>query len=297
MRSGESSTPDASVVKNKQIYYRTECSQMRSLLLVALLLVIPGIALGKRAPSRTPVQSAAMASIVLVGTVTDIEKDPLVTTSAPDAQDRISFTIATVKVTDAIRGLKTETHVKVGYTPNARTPLNLSEKQDYLLFLTKHHSGNFYVLNFMSPPVPLTASTKTTVEDVKSVGKILADPAQALKAEKAEEKAFAAMVLIMHYRLSSESGVEQTTEALPLEISQSILQAMGGIDWTTTPQVGGFEIMPAFYQLGIVENDGWKIPEIKPGELGVTVLNKTFNEWLTGAGAKYQIQKFVPKVK
>jgi hypothetical protein len=270
---------------------------MRSLLLVALLLVVPSIALGKRAANRTPVQSAAVADVVLVGTVTDFDKDPLVATSAPGAADKISYTVATVKVTDAIRGLKTETHVKVGYTPNARTPLNLAEKQDYLLFLTKHHSGNFYVLKFMSPPVAIGAGSKTTVDEVKLVGKILADPAKALKAEKVEDKAFAAMVLIMHYRLSSESGVEQTTEALPLEISQSILQAMGGIDWTTTPQVGGFEIMPAFYQLGIVENDGWKIPEIKPGELGVTVLHKTFNEWLMGAGAKYQIQKFVPKVK
>ena len=270
---------------------------MRSLLLVTLLLVVPSIAVGKRAASRTPVQSAVVADVVLVGTVTDIEKDPLVTTSASGANDKISYTVATVKVTDAIRGLKTETHVKVGYTPNARTPLNLAEKQDYLLFLTKHHSGNFYVLNFMSPPVALTAGTKTTVDDVKSVGKILADPAEALKAEKAEDKAFAALVLVMRHRNPSESGAEQTLEAVPLEESQSILQALGAIDWTTTPQVGGFQFLQAFYQLGIVENDGWKTPEIKPGEQAVTVLHKTFKEWLTGAGAKYRIQKFVPKVK
>lgn len=270
---------------------------MRSLLLVVLLLVIPSIAVGKRAASRTPMQSAAVVGVVVVGTVTDIDKDPLVTTSAPGVEDKISFTVATVKITDAIRGLKTETHLKVGFIPNARTPLNLAEKQDYLLFLTKHHSDNFYVLNFMSPPVALTADTKATVEQVKSVGKILADPAKALKVEKAEDKAFAAMVLIMQYRSQSESGVEQTTEAVPLEESQTILQAMGAIDWTTTPQVGGFELMQAFYQLGIIENDGWKMPAIKPGEQAVAVLHKTFNEWLSGAGAKYQIQKFVPKMK
>ncbi len=270
---------------------------MRCLFLVALLLFIPGIALSKRAASRTPVQSAAVADVVLVGTVTDIDKDPLVAPSAPGAADKIAYTVATVQVTDAIRGLKTETHVKVGYTPNARTPLNLAEKQDYLLFLTKHHSGNFYVLNFMSPPVAIGAGSKTTVEDVKSVGKILADPAKALKAGKADDKAFAAMVLIMRYRSPSESGTEQTLEAVPLEESQSILQALGAVDLTTTPQDGGFQFLQAFYQLGLGETDGWKTPEIKPGEQAVTVLHKTFNEWLTGAGAKYQIQKFVPKVK
>ena len=269
----------------------------RCLFLAALLVLVPSVAVGKRAASRMPVQSAAVAEVVLVGTVTDIDKDPLEAASAPGATDKIAYTAATVKVTDAIKGLKTETHVKVGYTPSARSPLNLAEKQTYLLFLTKHHSGNFYVMNYMSPPQTLTADTKSTVDDVKAVGKIFADPEKALNADKAEDQALAALVLITSYRSPSESGAAQSLEAVPLVESQRILKALGAIDWGKSQQVGGFDCIQAIYRLGLGETHGWKQPAFKPGENGAAAMHAAFGMWLAGAGAKFQIQKYVVKAK
>ena len=270
---------------------------MRALFLLALLVLVPSVALAKRAPSRTPVQSAAVAEILLLGQVTEIDKDPVESESGPGTKDKIAYTIATVKVTEALRGLKTETHVKVGFMPSGRSPLNLVEKQDYLLFLTKHHSGNFYTMNFMSPPLAITADKKSTVDEVKAVGKILTDPAKALKAEKAEDKALAAAALIMHYRSPSDSGVEQILEAVPLAESQAILKAIDALDWTATPSVGGFEITRVFYQLAIGADAGWKQPEPKPGDDATAVLHKAYTDWLAGSGAKFQIQKYIAKKK
>ncbi len=270
---------------------------MRALFLASLLILVPSVASAKRAPGRTPVQSAAVAEFILLGHVTEFDKDPVEAESGPGTKDKIQYTMATVKVTEALRGLKTETHVKVGFMPSGRSPLNLVEKQDYLLFLTKHHSGNFYTMNSMSPPLAITKDTNPTVDEVKAVGKILADPAKALKAEKAEDKAFAAAALILHYRSPLESGVEQTLEAVPLAESQAILKAIGALDWTATPTVGGFEIIRTFYQLAIGADAGWKQPEPKPGDDTTAVLHKAYSDWLAGPGVKFQIQKFVAKKK
>ena len=269
---------------------------MRALILLVLLILVPSIASAKRAANRTPVQSAAVVSVILLGNVTEIDKDPVEAESGPGTKDKIQYTMATVKVTDALRGLKTETHVKVGYMPSGRSPLNLVEKQDYLLFLTKHHNGNFYTMNFMSPPLAITKDTNSTVDEVKAVGKILADPAKALKAEKAEDKALAAAVLILHYRSPLESG-EQMLEAVPLAESQAILKAIDALDWNATPTVGGFEITRTFYLLAIGADAGWTQPEFKPGDDATAVLHKAYTDWLAGPGAKFQIQKYAAKKK
>lgn len=267
----------------------------RSLFLAALLILVPSVAAGKRAPSRTPVQSAVTAEFILVGTVTEIAADAAMAESGPGTKTKVAYTVATVKVSDAIRGLKDTTHVKVGFLPNARSPLNLAEKGEYLLFLTKHHEGGFYVMNWMSPPLAVTADTKASVDGVKAVGKILADPAKALKAEKEEDRYLAGTVLVLHHLTMSEFGVAETTEALPLEESQSILKALAASDWGAAPQVGGFSVMSSFYRLGLTDKDGWKPPAVKPGEDAVSATHKAYKDWLAGPGAKYQIKKFVPK--
>ncbi len=270
---------------------------MKHVLLLIASLLAPAVALAKRAPSNVPAVSAATARVILLGTVTEIDKDPVEASSGPKTKDKVAYTVATVKVTDAIRGLKTETHIKVGMQPNARFGPQLLEKQEFLLFLTKHHSGNFYVLNWINPPLAITETTKGSVDEVKAIAKVLADPAKALKAEKAEDRAIAAVALILHYRTPSDAGTLQTTETLPLDESQAILKAYGGVDWSAAPQLGGFGMLRQFYTLGLTDEAGWKEPAIKPGENATVVFQKAYTDWLAGPGAKYRIQKFVPEKK
>ncbi len=267
----------------------------RLILFAALLMLAPSVAAGKRAPGNVPAASAATVGTVLVGTVTEIDKDPVSVASAPGAKDTVAYTVATVKVTDAIRGLKSETHVKVGFQPSRRGGTNLDEKQTYLFFLSKHPVGNFYVMDWMNAPLPINEASKASVEQVKAIAKILGDPDKALEAKKPEDRALAAMVLILHHRTPSATGVAQTTEALPLAESQAILKAYGAVDWMATPEIGGLPVLRQFYSLGLGADAGWKQPEVKPGEDGTVALQKAYAEWLAGAGAKYQIQKFVAK--
>jgi hypothetical protein len=269
----------------------------RLILFAALLLFVPSVAAGKRAPGNTPVVSAATSPYVLIGTVTEIDKDPVELTSAPGTKDKQSLSVATVKVSAAIRGLKSETHIKVAFQPGIRSGQHLVEKQEYLLFLNKHHDGNFYVMNWMNAPQPVTDANREVVDRVKAIGKVLSDPAKALKAEKAEDKAIAAYALAMNYRNPTEPGAAQSTEAVPLAESQAILKAAAGIDWGEHPTLGGFETIRIIYQLALTEKDGWRQPAFKPGENAGAAMHKAFAEWLAGPGAKYQIQKFVAKKK
>jgi len=265
----------------------------RLLLFAALSMFLPSVAAGKRAPGNTPALSAATSPYVLVGTVTEIDKDPVELASAPGAKDKQSLSVATVKVTDAIRGLKTETHVKVAFQPSVRSGQNLAEKQEYLLFLSKHHEGNFYVMNWMNAPLPVTDANREVVVRVKAIGKILSDPAKALEAEKAEDKALAAAVLTTGYR--TPGGTAQTTEAVPLAESQAILKGLGAVDWGTTQNIGGFDLPRTFAQLALTEKDGWKQPGFKPGDNFGGAMHKAYTEWLAGPGAKHQILKYVAK--
>ncbi len=269
----------------------------RLLLFAALLMLVPSFAFAKRAPGNTPVVSAATAPYVLIGTVTEIDKDSVELTSAPGTKDKQSLSVATLKVTSAIRGFKTETHVKVAFQPGLRSGQNLVEKQEYLLFLSKHHEGNFYVMNWMNAPQPVTDANREVVDQVKAIGKLLADPAKALKAEKVEDKALAAAALATSYRSPSDTGAERTTEAVPLEESQAILKGLAALEWGTTSQVGGFNLQGTFSGLGLTEKDGWKLPEFKAGDNFGSTMHKAFAEWLAGPGAKYQIQKYVAKKK
>lgn len=270
---------------------------VRILPLVALVAaVFAPFAIGKRAPSQAPAVSAATASIVVTGTAAEIDKKTVSVPSTPGGADHAEYTLAPVKITESIRGLNDVKEIKVGFVANPRSGGSLVAKQDYLLFLTKHPVGDFYTVNWNSPAVPLTADTKTVVASVQAVGKILADPEKALAAEKDAEKADAALVLIAHYRLSqSGTGVERTTEAVPLEVSQSILKALAAADWGQQPTMPGYNFLQSFYSLGLDDKSGWKPMPPKPGEDGTAAMRQQFTEWLKADGAKYQIQKFAPK--
>ena len=43
--------------------------------------------------------------------------------------------------------------------------------------------------------------------------------------------------------------------------------------------------------------DVWKLPVVPPGGNADLANQKAFQDWLAGPGAKYRIQKFVPKAK
>jgi hypothetical protein len=256
--------------------------------------------------SQGVAQQTVQSEVVLVGKVTSFEKELTEVKAHPNATETTAYTIAIVKVETAIRGLKNATHVKVGFVRRAEPQqgeilfddepqrnLNLHEGGEYLLLLHKHPVGGFYTYSDSTPPQKLPA--EAAVAEAKLAAGALADPMKALKAEKAQDRALAAIVLLTYYRQAASRG---QVDLVPIDAEENaaILKAIAEGDWTVA--ITGYTTLSSFYQyLGLSESDGWKHPAEKPGENRNLVMQKAYRDWLAGPGAKFRFQKYVAKKK
>lgn len=262
----------------------------------------------------TPIEKLVRADAVVVGKVTALEKETVSATPVPGAPDKIAYTIAVIKVETGLFGAASATHVKVGFVPPApvdpaapvrpgrggfQQQVNLTEGLEGLFYLTRHHGGEFYVINpIMAPADAKADGYKEQVALVKQGAAVLADPAKALKAEKVGDRSFAAGVLVNKYRAYPEGGGEVETVKVPADESRLVLKALAAGTWKADPNdPHAANAYQAFSQLGLTDKDGWKYPVVKPGEDFVEKTREAFAAWVTGAGKDYQIGKLVAKKK
>lgn len=275
---------------------------------------------------RPAPQRAVTAEVVVTGKVTAVEKETV--EALPPyvgAKEKIGWTVAVVKIDARLLGAGEATHIKVGVPvppkpqpappggPGARPirprgplpPLELKEGQEWLLFLAKHPSADFYFVPSNSPPIELKGdAAKKELEAVKKVTDVLSDPAKALKSDKAEARAFAATVVIQRYRSGPETGGPVDHVPLGADESKQLLKALAEGDWVAQFRPG-VEALPnsvlAFHQLGLTDKDGWKPPtppRPAPGQPPVdynALTKEAFVKWLDGPGQDYRIKKIVPK--
>lgn len=270
---------------------------------------------------KAPAQRALTADAVVVGKVTAIEKETVEATPFPGAPNKLQYKIAVVQVETALAGANNITHIKVGFIPLpaaaapqpapglVRPPIRrgnllpeLKEGQEFVFFLSKHHDANFYVMPNMSPPLEAKAEeTKKELESLKKVLAIVGDPAKALKADKADDRAFAATVMATKYRSYPEAGGEIDQTPIAAEESKLILKGLAEADWTKLDRAPNS--MQAFYSLGLTDKDGWVAPKpvpVQPGQPPVNynqVTKDAFAKWLEGPGKDYRIKRIVPKKK
>jgi hypothetical protein len=247
----------------------------------------------------TPIEKLVRADVVAVGKVT--------------ALDKVTYKIAVIKIESGLFGAANITHVKVGFIPPAPVDptapgrpirggfqqVNLTEGLEGLFYLTKHHSGEFYVINPIMAPAEASADGyKEQVALVKKGAEVLADPVKALKAEKADDRAFAANVMVNKYRAYPEGGGEVETVKVPADESKLVLKALTEGNWMGKPNAANApNAFQAFSQLGLTDKDGWKYPVVKPGEDFIDKTKEAFTAWVAGAGKDYQINKLVAKPK
>ena len=274
--------------------------------LLALLTICPDApALRKSFAPLGIAQQMMQSDVVLVGKVTGFEKECTEIRVNPNDKETTSYTVAIVKVETAILGIKNTTQIKVGFIRRAepvnerffdeesQRNLNLDENGEYLLILQKHPAGGFYTYIYATPPSKLPAEAE--LAEAKLVAATLADPMKALKAEKAQDRAFAAIVLLMNYRKSAGKG---EVDLVPIDAAENaaILKAIAEGDFTVA--ITGYTTLSSAYQmLGFSGGDGWTHPTTKPGENHNLVMQKAFQEWLAGPGAKFRFQKYVLKAK
>jgi hypothetical protein len=269
-------------------------------------------------------QRALSAEAVVVGKVTSIEKDPVEAAPFANAPNKVAYKVAVVKVETALAGVKDVTHIKVGFIPPpppAPAPVDngqprigggirrpgltpeLKEDQEFVFFLSKHPSANFYVMPMMSPPLDVKAEgTKAELESVKKTLAVIADPMKALKSAKADERAFAAAVMAGKYRSYPDAGGEVDQVPINAEESKLILKGIAESDWAKFDRTAP-NGMQSFYSLGLTDKDGWVPPKPvrpQPGQPAVNfneLTKEAFVKWLDGPGKDYVVKKIVPKKK
>ncbi|MBA4063803.1 MAG: hypothetical protein C0501_08840 [Isosphaera sp.] len=296
----------------------------------AAVLLIPTDAPGLMIAFQPPVQRALTAETVVVGKVTAVgAADVEVPSPFPGARDKMKYRVATVKVSAGLLGADKLTEVKVGFVPppkvdpNAKPPVGgvrpipprgrfgqpeLKEGQELVLFLSKHPTGDFFILPGMSPPLDLaTDEGKKELEAVKKVAAVLADPMKGLKSDKPDVRAETAAAVVMKYRARPEFAADVDQVAIPAEESKLLLRGLADGEWSNTfrpglpGRAGGPTAMQAFYALQLTVKDGWVPPAIvrpAPGQPQVdqgAVLKDAFQKWLDGPGKEYVVKKVVAK--
>ena len=253
----------------------------------------------------------------------------------------VSYQVALVKVQENLMGAENLTHLKIAFVPRKAVPppptarpflpkdldivqrttaypVELREGEEYLFFLLKHPGGPYYVGPYYrdvdivrglgAPITPTKEIDKAmgidqTIEQVKKITAILANPLAGLKSDKAEVRAQAAVVLVMKFR--SRPYFAQQVDEVPIdaEMSRLILQALAEADWREKANVD-LDVANAVDALELGPRDGWKHSSVafappRPGQPSLDslrlALHKSFVEWLKGPGKNYRIKKFVAK--
>ena len=288
---------------------------MRPMILLACLLAAPCSAQALEihsTPREGIAQKTLKSEVVLIGKVTGFEKETFEAKADLLAPGKTAHTVAVVEVESVIRGLKNTTHIRVGFVMMAEKVQteektvedqflvgvgNLAENGRYLLFLQKHPDGAFYTYRNLADPVAITEADGQTaaIDEARIAGQALADPVKALKADKAEDRALAALVLIVHYRQASGKGV---TERIPIDALENklLLDVIAEGDWTA-PVTGDLTLFNAFHGLGLGKKEGWEVRLAKPGANERAIHQKAFQDWLAGPGAKFRFRKYVLQAK
>jgi hypothetical protein len=278
---------------------------------VAALVLAPAADAKRAIRIFSPTEKLVRSDVVAVGKVTAVEKDEVLAPQFPGATDKAAYKIAVVKIENGLVGANNITHVKIGFIPAAEgapgggrpgrggyAPVNITKDMEALFYLKKHHSADFYTVEpIMAPTDTKDENYKAQLETVKKGAAVIADPMKALKAEKADDRMFAAALLVTKYRSYPENAPEVENVKIGADESKLILKAIAEGDWKKDQDGIAPHPYQAFSMLGLNKTSGFKFPQVKPGEDFITKSKETYIAWLADAGKDYQITKLVAKPK
>lgn len=284
---------------------------------ILLASVAPAKALRVAMPNRTPAQQAMTAEVVIVGKVVEIEKEMTKASSNPGVKDKVDYHVAVVKISEAVQGAKGLTSIRVGWMPSPRlggpapdvqiqpvrrpplqqAQVSLTEGQEGCFFLSKHHDGDFYVMQQWGSPLDKKAADfDKQLTSVKKLMKAFEDPKTALKAKDAAERQFTACMLIQKYRTYPQvntPNAKVVQEPIDAEESKLILQALSEMEWGKFDPATGTGLQNVWYQIGAQPKDGWTQPKVVQGQNFQQVMGAAVSKWLKENAEKYRIQRHV----
>ncbi len=251
-------------------------------------------------------QRVATADAVVIGKVTSIEAKTVMAARFPGDKEKGEYTIAVVKIDEALVGANGLTTVRVGFIvpkpvpvpgpgPAIRPPLrryptaNLNLDQEACLFLTKHADEPFFTL----PAYYDVISKKDNpgfakeMETIKKAAKLLSDPKAGFESKEAEDRFLTAALVLTRYQKIAPGTVGQPkTEPIGAEESKKILLALADADWTNNGP--GFSMMNPQMMFNRLPN---KTDWVQPTDF--KVFPEEAKKWLKTHAETYRVQKFV----
>ena len=273
-------------------------------------------------PNRSPAQQAMQAEVIVVGKVTEIEKELSLATPFANSKDKIGYRIGVVQIAESLQGAKGLTTIRVGWQPipegNPSGPggglrvrpldrrpqlppqVALIAGQEGCFFLTKHHDGDFYVMLQWSMPLDKKAADfGKSLESIKKIVKIYDDPKSGLTAKETADRQFAAALLVQKYRIPVSFDAKGQPKQADIEADQSklIMQIVSEMEWNKFDQKDGVPISAnnIFGMLGIQPGQhGFDPPKFQPNQADYAkVYGQYVMKWIKENGDKYRIQRYV----
>jgi hypothetical protein len=256
------------------------------------------------APPPGPVR-IANSDAVFVGRVTAIQPVDVEAAQFPGAKEKVKYSIAIVEVKEAIRGLKGEKTIKIGFHVPAAPKPGLPRisgggfrgvlpqvGQEGLYMINLHHEGKFYnAPNFGYFVAAADKNLDKEIKTAKQVVAIMANPKAALQSKDADERLMAASIQISVYR-SQKAPFPNKEVAIDADETKLILDALMAGKWQPG-RFGQTNAYQLFNQLGINAQDGWKAPmKFKD----VDEVRQAAQSWLR-EHPEYRIKRFVPNAE
>jgi hypothetical protein len=249
--------------------------------MTALLVAVTGLpAWGETLvgpPTPKPAELAAIADVVVIGKVVEVEPDAV---DAPPyagapADVKVPFKVAVVKVDETLIG-GGRTRFRVGFPADApvalppaagaadpprrvgrvirpgRTAVALTVGTEGCFFLSPYRGADFFVIEGGAPLDKSRDDYAKQLDEVRKAAKTIDDPVTALKAKAVSDRFQAARILLQRYHAARPGRYDR--EPVPAEENRLLLDLMAELPWMPTDGDS-----PNRYAL-------WSL--LRPGELG-----------------------------
>jgi hypothetical protein len=262
-------------------------------------------------------ERVALADLVAVGKVQAIEPRNLVALPASGDSQGIEYQVAVLKLDQVLGGVQGLSHARLAFQPNAlqyfederlekaaAMPFRGSAQAflavgfDACFFLHGTFGHSYFQAPGYQDIVPREGNTNfdKELDLIKKCVKLLAEPLASLRSKDASDRLLAAAMLVTAYRTPKSSyGPEPIQEAIDVEQSRLIVQAIADADWNNVDPQTQLNPAQVFQRLALTEREGWRLPP--QGFRAQQEHADHVKQWLKGPGANYRMLRFLPNKK
>lgn len=263
------------------------------------------------------------ADVILIGKITEIEKDTVEGPAYPGApkDQKAMYKVAVLKIEDSLMGAKGLTQIRVGFLADARpavappvadgpprpirpgrggpAAVALSAGMEGCFLLDPLPGADFYVVGGNGPPLPKKDENyDKELKVVKGVIKTIEEPIAALKAKNPDDRFRAAYVLLWRYQNAKGNSTRITREAIPAEENKLLLAVLAEQPWQPKDPPRAGEVPPcrgAIWHLVNWNEQGFKTPPATPGIDYDKVLDEASVAFLKDNMDKIKLKRAVAK--